>query len=90
MTNTLLYKIWHAPQEFNAFAATFTLGFSVNLYAKITDDFAFNGFVARVFIRVPGSWSIRDLLSFASGVGLYFIWNTFNGSNCISGDDVGL
>lgn len=68
-----VHKVWHAPPEFNAFAASFTLGFFANLYAKITDDFAFNGFVVGVFIQVPGSWGIRGLLSFASGVGLYFI-----------------
>lgn len=62
------YIVWHAPPELNAFAASLALGLSANLYARITDDFAFNGIVAGVFIQVPGSWGMRGLLSFAYGV----------------------
>lgn len=38
------------------------------MYARVTDEFAFNAIVAGVFIQVPGSWGIRGLLSFAYGV----------------------
>ena len=61
--------VWHAPPEFNAFAASFVVGFSANAYARVTDHFSFNSIVAGVFIQVPGSWGMRGLLALAYGVG---------------------
>ncbi|KAH0606168.1 uncharacterized protein H6S33_003829 [Morchella sextelata] len=77
--------LWHAPPEFNAFAASFTLGVFSNMYARVTDEFAFNAIVAGVFIQVPGSWGIRGLLSFAYGdyeKGIY--WNYSMLAICVS------
>ncbi|KAL7268084.1 pheromone-regulated protein prm10 [Rhizina undulata] len=77
--------IWHAPPEFNAFAASFTIGVSANIYAKYTDNFVFNAIVAGVFIQVPGSWGIRGLLKLAYAQyddGLYWCYSTL--AICVS------